>query len=104
MAENAGMLNVLRRFVLSNPMWISVACVVLCSVAASVGAMFILGLVVNLSPGWMFGDALLLAIAVPTLVSLPVSLIIISLLHEADDARKVAQKLAWRGATTSPVR
>jgi diguanylate cyclase (GGDEF)-like protein len=94
------MLRTTRDLVLRSPVWLSVACVVLCSVGGSVGAMLVLGLLLGMAPEWMFGRALAIAIAVPTLVSWPVSLLIIHLLHEVDHARKAAQRLAWKDELT----
>ena len=91
------MLAKIRRWFLDKPVWLSVACVVLCSVGGSVGAMFILGSVVGLPSEQMFGRSLAIATTVPALVSLPVSLVIIRLLREVDAARQSAQDLAWNG-------
>jgi diguanylate cyclase (GGDEF)-like protein len=92
--------GMLRQFVLRSPLGVSVACVVLCSVGGSVGAMLALGIALDMSREWMFGRALAIAICVPSLVSLPVSLVIIRLLHEVEEARGAAQRLAWNDELT----
>lgn len=94
------MLAKIRRWFLDKPVWLSVACVVLCSVGGSVGAMFILGSVIGLPSEQMFGRSLAIATTVPALVSLPVSLVIIRLLREVDAARQSAQDLAWNDVLT----
>lgn len=62
--------------------------------------MFALGLVLGMHPDWMFGRALAIATVVPTIVSWPVSLLVIRLLHEVEDARLTAQRLAWNDELT----
>lgn len=94
------MLGAARTFILKSPVWLSVACVVLCSVGGSLGAMFALGLVLGTPHDWMFGRALAIATIVPTVVSWPVSLLIIRLLHDVEDARAIAQRLAWNDELT----
>ncbi len=89
-----------RTFILNSPVWLSVSSVVLCSVGGSVGAMFALGLALGAPADWMFGRALLIATVVPTAVSWPVSLLIIRLLHEVEEARAAAQRLAWNDELT----
>ena len=94
------MLGAARPFILNSPVWLSVAGVVICSVGGSVGAMFGLGLVLGMPPEWMFGRALAIAVVVPAVVSWPVSLLVIRLLHEVEDARATAQRLAWNDELT----
>jgi len=94
------MVEMVRRFVLRSPVWLSVACVVSCSVAGSVGAMMLLGAVLGMHREWMFGRALAIAICVPSLISFPVSLVMIHLLREVEDARSAAQRLAWNDELT----
>jgi diguanylate cyclase (GGDEF)-like protein len=94
------MLAKIRPWFLEQPVWLSVACVVLCSVGGSVGAMFALGSVIGLPSEQMLGRSLAIASTVPALVSLPVSLVIIRLLREVDVARQSAQQLAWNDDLT----
>ena len=94
------MMLTLRQIALRSPVWLSVGLVVLCSVAGSVGAMLALGGATNMSREWMFGRALAIAVIVPSLVSFPVSLVIIRLLHEVEEAREAAQRLAWNDELT----
>jgi len=94
------MLAAARNFLLKSPLWLSVASVVLFSVAVSVGVTFSVGLAPGSPPEWMSMRVLATAIAVPAVVSWPVSLVIIRLLHEVEDARATAQRLAWNDELT----
>lgn len=89
-----------RTFILNSPVWLSVSSVMLCSVGASVGAMVTLGFVLGAPADWMFGQALVIATVVPVAVSWPVSLLIFRLLHQVEDARATAQRLAWNDELT----
>lgn len=89
-----------RQIVLRSPPALVVAAVALCSVLLSVAALFGLTGALGLGFGGDFPAYVALAVLIPLLVSVPVSGVIVHLLHEVDDARQAAQRLAWQDELT----
>jgi len=89
-----------RRFVLRSPPGLSVAFVVACSVGLSVAALFAITALAGLGFDGDFPLYVGIAVACPLLVATPVSWIIVRLVHEAEDARRGAQALAWNDELT----
>ena len=98
--DNAPMEGVFRRFVLRSPPGLSVAFVVACSVGLSVAALFAATALFGLGFTERFPIYVGIAVVCPLLVATPVSWIIVRLVHEAEDARRGAQALAWNDELT----
>jgi len=98
--DNACMEATFRRFVLRSPPGLSVAFVVACSVGMSVAALFAITALVGLGFSGNFPIYIGIAVVCPLLVATPVSWIIVRLVHEAEDARRGAQALAWNDELT----
>jgi diguanylate cyclase (GGDEF)-like protein len=90
----------LRAFFLRQPVWLASLTIVLVSELLAVGADLAISLVTHPDRRtWIIG--LVLSTVIPLLVATPVSWLVIRLLHEADEARRVAQDLAWHDELTS---
>jgi len=87
-------------FFVTRPLWVTIPVIVAASVAASVGALFVLVELLGHGYGPTFGRSLTIAIAAPTLVSAPIGGYIVHLLREVDRARQQAQALAWHDPLT----
>jgi diguanylate cyclase (GGDEF)-like protein len=87
-------------FFVTQPLWVTIPVIVAASVAASVGALFLLVELLGHGYGPTFGRSLTIAIAAPTLVSAPIGGYIVHLLREVDRARQLAQALAWHDPLT----
>jgi diguanylate cyclase (GGDEF)-like protein len=98
--DNASMEATFRRFVLRSPPGLSVAFVVACSVGLSVAALFAVTALSGLGFTERFPLYVGIAVVCPLLVATPVSWIIVRLVHEAEDARRGAQALAWSDELT----
>ena len=83
-----------------SPPALVVGAVAACSVLLSVGALFGLTGALGLGFDGDFKAYVAIAVVIPLLVSIPVSGVIVHLLHEAEDARQVAQRLAWQDELT----
>lgn len=93
----------LRRLLLRAPFGVTLAGLVLVSVATSVGVMFALNALMGIGFGPTFKRSLTIAIVAPTLVSGPIGGLIVRLLREVETARQVAQRLAWYDPLTDVV-
>ncbi len=89
-----------RQILLRWPPALTVGAVVGVSVAASVGMLLLLNLLMGLGFGPTFKRSLTVAVVAPILVAAPISGLIVRLLREVDDARRTAQHLAWNDALT----
>jgi diguanylate cyclase (GGDEF)-like protein len=89
-----------RQIVLRSPPALVVAAVAACSVGLSVAALFALTAGLRLGFGGDFPAYVAIAVVIPLLVSVPVSGVIVHLLHEVEDARQAAQRLAWQDELT----
>lgn len=89
-----------RQIVLRSPVGLTVAAVAACSVALSVAALYALTAAFDLGFDDDFPMYVGLAVAIPLLVSVPVSWFIVQLLGEVEAARQHAQRLAWQDELT----
>jgi len=83
-----------RAVVLRSPVALTVCVVAACSVTMSVLGFFALSRLLNLSRTADFPFYLTIAIVIPVCVSVPISWVIVRLLREVDDARRLAEHLA----------
>jgi len=89
-----------RQMVLrSPPAWV-VAAVAACSVLLSVGALYGLTAALGLGLDGDFKFYVAIAVVIPLVVSVPVSGVIVHLLHEVESARQAAQRMAWQDDLT----
>lgn len=94
------MLAALRAWMLRSPLPLVVGAVVLVSVAASVGALVLLNVLMGIGFGPTFRRSLIVATVAPTLVAAPISGVIVHLLREVEAARREALALAWNDPLT----
>lgn len=89
-----------RQIVLRSPVGLTVAAVAACSVALSVASLFALTTAFDLGFGGDFPLYVGIAVAIPLMVSVPVSWFIVRLLREVEAARQQAQRQAWQDELT----
>jgi two-component system, cell cycle response regulator len=89
-----------RQIVLRSPVGLTVAAVAACSVTLSVGALFALTAAFHLGFDGDFPMYVGIAVAIPLMVSVPVSWFIVRLLREVEAAREQAQRQAWQDDLT----
>ncbi len=94
------MRRALRQFFLSRPLWLSIPVLMAFSVAASVGALFLLTEIMGLGYPPSFTRSLMVATFAPLLVSGPIGGFVVHLLREVDAAHHRAQHLAWHDDLT----
>lgn len=89
-----------QSFFVKRPLWATIPVIVAISVAASVGALFLLTELMGMGYGPGFRRSLTIAITAPTLVSAPIGGYIVHLLRQVESARQKAQALAWNDELT----
>jgi diguanylate cyclase (GGDEF)-like protein len=99
-ADNSHMQHTWRQFVLRSPVAVTVTAVTGASVGLSVAALLVLTAALDLGFGGGFGVYLAVSIVIPLIVAAPVSWLIARLLREVEQARELAQALAWKDELT----
>ncbi|MBQ0960583.1 GGDEF domain-containing protein [Ideonella sp. 4Y11] len=94
------MRRAVRQFFLTRPLWLSIPVLMAFSVAASVGALFLLTELMGLGYPPSFRRSLMVATIAPMLVSGPIGGFIVHLLREVDGAHRRVQHLAWHDELT----
>ena len=89
-----------QHFFIKRPLWMTIPVIVAISVAASVGALFVLTELMGMGYGPGFRRSLTIAMLAPTVVSAPIGGYIVHLLREVEIARQQAQALAWNDELT----
>jgi diguanylate cyclase len=99
-SEKHEMRITVQAFFTGRPLWVTVPVIVATSIAASLGALFMLVELLGQGYGPTFTRSLTIAIVAPTLVSAPIGGFIVHLLREVERARLQAQTLAWHDELT----
>lgn len=94
------MRRTLRQFFLRRPLWVSIPVLMAFSVAASVGALFLLTELMGLGYPPSFHRSLMVATIAPMMVSGPIGGFVVHLLREVEGAHRRVQHLAWHDELT----